>query len=110
MSSAEDQLLSTASVRRRYDGVSDMWIWRRLADDPTFPRPLYIRRRRYWSLNALIVWERDLAVRPHSPRKAVEAQAAANPMTHVAFAKVRGEPTRELVPVGSSHTTRNPKL
>lgn len=25
-----------------------MWLWRRLKDDPTFPRPVYVSRRRYW--------------------------------------------------------------
>jgi predicted DNA-binding transcriptional regulator AlpA len=41
--------------------ASDMWLWRRLRDDSKFPRPIEIRRRRYWKLSELIMWERACA-------------------------------------------------
>lgn len=52
-----DTYLPIAEVRRRY-GVSDMTIWRWLADDRLgFPQPMRIRRRRFWKLSALLSWE-----------------------------------------------------
>lgn len=56
-----DSLLRTAHVRKRYGDVSHMWVERRLADDPNFPRPIYIAKRRFWRLGALIQWENGLA-------------------------------------------------
>lgn len=66
MSTTDDTLIPTAQVRRRYGGCSHMWIERRLKDDPTFPKPLYIAKRRYWRLGDLEAWERAVAVR-HQP-------------------------------------------
>ena len=54
----DDQHISTAQLRQRYGGVSHMWPERRLADDPDFPKPTYIAKRRYWRLGDLIAWER----------------------------------------------------
>lgn len=61
--SDDDTLLPTAKVRVRYGGCSAMWIERRLADDPTFPRPVYIAKRRFWRLGELVAWERSLPTR-----------------------------------------------
>lgn len=44
-------------VRERYGGVSDMWIVRRLAGDPEFPRPLLLGGRRFWRVTDLEAWE-----------------------------------------------------
>ena len=63
ISTVDDTLLPTARVRARYGEVSHMWIVRRLADDPKFPRPLYIAKRRFWRLGDLVNWERELATR-----------------------------------------------
>jgi hypothetical protein len=41
-----------------------MWVERRLKDDPTFPKPIYITNRRFWRVADLIVWERAQVVRP----------------------------------------------
>jgi predicted DNA-binding transcriptional regulator AlpA len=60
MPAIQPVFLSAAQVRERY-GVSFMWIERRLADHPDFPRPLYIGRRRFWKLASLEAWERKLA-------------------------------------------------
>jgi hypothetical protein len=45
------------AIRTRYGGRSHMWIVRLLENDPTFPRPLLIRGRRYWRLSELTAWE-----------------------------------------------------
>ncbi len=39
----DDVLGSTAEFRRVLGGVSNMFIHRRLQDDPTFPRPIQFR-------------------------------------------------------------------
>lgn len=43
-----ERRIKSSTVRDICGGVSDMWLWRRLKDDPTFPRPVYVSRRRYW--------------------------------------------------------------
>jgi len=41
--------LPAAQVRQRYGGISDMTLWRWLNDPALdFPKPLRIKRRRYW--------------------------------------------------------------
>ncbi|MDI3564937.1 hypothetical protein [Bradyrhizobium sp. Arg816] len=63
--SADDPnaLIPTSQLRARYGGVSHMWVERRLKDDPAFPRPLYIAKRRFWRLGELATWERSVAAR-----------------------------------------------
>jgi hypothetical protein len=56
----DDTLIGSAKVKKRYGGVSSMWIERRLASDPNFPRPIYIAKRRFWRLGDLVAWERSL--------------------------------------------------
>lgn len=52
-------LLSAPAVRRRYNNLSDMGLWRWLRDPELgFPQPIYIRKRRYWQLGTLEAWER----------------------------------------------------
>jgi hypothetical protein len=47
-----DTYLNSRQVRERYGHASDMWLWRRLNEDGgKFPKPLIIRRRRFWRLN-----------------------------------------------------------
>jgi hypothetical protein len=53
------EFLSAASVRHRYDAISDMTLWRWLQDPKSgFPKPLYIGRFRYWRLAELQAFER----------------------------------------------------
>lgn len=53
-----DGYLSSAAVRARYGGRSDMTLWRWLADDELgFPKPIRIQRRRFWRLSELQEWE-----------------------------------------------------
>ncbi|MBR0796105.1 hypothetical protein JQ615_11965 [Bradyrhizobium jicamae] len=73
---SEDSLIPTSDVRARYGGRSHMWIERRLKDDPTFPRPIYIARMRYWRLAELIAWERAKAA-AERPAIVVPRQPAA---------------------------------
>lgn len=44
----EDFLLRAGPFKTLLGGVSDMFICRRLKDDPDFPKPLYIGGLRYW--------------------------------------------------------------
>ena len=55
--------VNARQVRNRYGGVSHMWIERRIADDPTFPKPVYLGARRYWHIEALEAWERAVAAK-----------------------------------------------
>jgi hypothetical protein len=48
MSDDQNTLIPAKQLRARYGDVSHMWIERKLANDPTFPRPVYISTRRYW--------------------------------------------------------------
>ncbi|MAU53986.1 MAG: transcriptional regulator [Roseovarius sp.] len=51
------RLLTAAAVRDALGGVSDMTLWRWLNDPAlSFPRPIYIARRRYWREADVIEW------------------------------------------------------
>jgi predicted DNA-binding transcriptional regulator AlpA len=56
----DDQLLNAAETRRLLGDVSDMWIHRRLNDDPTFPRPRYVNHLRFWLRSDLVTWIEQL--------------------------------------------------
>jgi len=58
----DDKLLPTSAVQKRYGDRSRMWIERRLDDDPAFPKPIYIAKRRYWHLSELVAYERGKVV------------------------------------------------
>jgi hypothetical protein len=58
-----EQFLSSRQTRARYGDVSDMWLHRRLNDGSGFPRPIYIRGRRFWRLSGLVDWEEKIAAR-----------------------------------------------
>ncbi len=49
--------LTAGQVRARYGGRSDMWLWRRLEDDPHFPKPMRVKTKRYWRVADLLEWE-----------------------------------------------------
>jgi len=54
--------IGARAVRARYDGASDMRIWRWLhKPELGFPKPIYINRRRYWNVVELEAWERSRA-------------------------------------------------
>ena len=57
-----DTYLSSAQVRTRYGGISDMTLWRWLRDlQMRFPAPVMIRRRRYWREADLAEFDRRTA-------------------------------------------------
>lgn len=53
--------INTGQVCARYGGRSRMWFERLLRDDLEFPRPMYIRKIRYFKLADVIAWERKRA-------------------------------------------------
>ena len=57
------EFVPARAVRQRYGNVSHMWIERRLKDDPSFPRPIYFGRLRFWRIEDLREWERACAKR-----------------------------------------------
>jgi predicted DNA-binding transcriptional regulator AlpA len=50
----------------RYAGRSDMWIWRRLKNDPDFPKPFIIGNKRFWRLSELLAYEELKRGRQHA--------------------------------------------
>lgn len=47
--SALNKLITARVVRELCGGISDMSLWRWLADpDLNFPKPVYIQKRRFW--------------------------------------------------------------
>lgn len=72
MSKEEPVYITTRQLRNRYGGVSNMWIERRLADDPEFPKPIYFGARRFWSLAAVEVWERKTTAKSQPQARAFD--------------------------------------
>jgi predicted DNA-binding transcriptional regulator AlpA len=58
---AADGFLTSAQVRQRYGGASDMWLHRRLRDGSGFPKPMLVEGRRFWRISELEAWERARA-------------------------------------------------
>lgn len=53
----EHKLISASAVRDLCGGISDMSLWRWLADpELEFPRPIVINRRRYWREADMLAW------------------------------------------------------
>jgi len=43
---------------RQIVGISDMGLWRWLRDESlNFPKPIYIRKRRYWDADEIDQWQ-----------------------------------------------------
>jgi hypothetical protein len=64
---------TAATLKRRFDNVSDMWLFRRIRDDG-FPAPVHFGTpQRYWRMTDVIAWERAAIERgcPSSNRKAL---------------------------------------
>jgi hypothetical protein len=59
----DDVLLTSAQLRRRWGGCSDMLLWRRLHSDPEMPVPVRMCNRRYWYLSAIVAYEQRLIER-----------------------------------------------
>ena len=67
--------LKTQQVQARYGGCSHMFIERRLKNDPTFPRPTFIGRLRFWRLSDLEAWEAAQADRKATAHGQLSAYA-----------------------------------
>ncbi len=64
VNSSINKIIQAAKVRALCGGVSDMTLWRWLDHpDLDFPRPIYIRRRRYWREADIAAWlaEREVS-------------------------------------------------
>jgi hypothetical protein len=62
--------MSASQLRVRYGGVSHMWIERRLASDPDFPKPEISDPQRLWRITTVEAYERLCATRPRKQRRA----------------------------------------
>jgi hypothetical protein len=50
--------LTAPQVRERLGNISEMTLWNWIRHDGmSFPRPVYINRRRFWALSDLEAWE-----------------------------------------------------
>jgi predicted DNA-binding transcriptional regulator AlpA len=45
-------------VRARYGGVSDMWLYRKVKNDPNFPKPVYLGRLMMFAVAELDEYDR----------------------------------------------------
>ena len=56
-----DKQITSKELREVLGGISDMSLWRFLHDPYLkFPKPTYIKRRRFWSKNELEAWFHSL--------------------------------------------------
>jgi predicted DNA-binding transcriptional regulator AlpA len=54
---SQNRRISANAVRDLCGGISDMSLWRWLADPALeFPRPIHIARRRYWREAEVLAW------------------------------------------------------
>lgn len=53
--------ISAPQLLDRYGGRSHMWLVRKLAADPKFPKPVYFGRLRFFEIAALEQYERQRA-------------------------------------------------
>jgi hypothetical protein len=49
--------LTARQVLNRYNRINLGWLWRRLKNDPRFPKPIYIADVRYWRVADLEAYE-----------------------------------------------------
>lgn len=59
---AGSKYISAPQLLDRYGGRSHMWLHRKLADDPKFPKPVYFGRLRFFELAELEAYERQCAL------------------------------------------------
>ena len=56
-----DRYLNSRQVRDRYNGISQMALWRWI-HDRGFPKPsMYVGKRRWWLESVVVAWERQRA-------------------------------------------------
>jgi predicted DNA-binding transcriptional regulator AlpA len=80
MAHDDEALMTSRQVRDDLGGVSQMWLHRRLTTDPTFPKPTYIAKRRYWTRGQLRAWKHSKVVgsapKPVAPPREAATVAA----------------------------------
>jgi predicted DNA-binding transcriptional regulator AlpA len=87
----DEIFLNAAQVKKRYGGVSDMALFRWLADeDIGFPPPVEIGLRRYWRLSELLKFEARCATR-RAERHIKQRQATGRQRGAAAAADASGE-------------------
>ena len=60
----DDPLVSAKTVRQEFDEISDMTLWRWIEDEAlNFPKPIYIRRRRFWRQSEIQKFKESVATR-----------------------------------------------
>lgn len=60
--------ITSKRVRKRYDDISDMTLWRWLRDPSmSFPKPMIINRRRYWLESDLDAWDKSKRMTAAAP-------------------------------------------
>jgi len=57
------QYVTGRQLRERYGGRSEMWLARIMRADADFPRPIVIGRYRFWALDQIESYERDVAAK-----------------------------------------------
>ena len=74
MSLQESETYITApQLRERFGGRSDVWLWRLLNDErANFPKPVIVRRCRYFPLSEIEAWEESN--RAHPKREVADAR------------------------------------
>ncbi len=56
--------MTTPQLLRRYGGRSAMWLWRKLRDDPDFPKPIYMGpKNRMFSVAECDAYDRNLILK-----------------------------------------------
>ena len=62
-----ERRITSKHIREMLGSISDMTLWRYLHDPYlNFPKPIYIKKRRYWQESEVISW---LESQKHSPNK-----------------------------------------
>ena len=57
--------VTAPQLRARFGGRSDVWLWRLLNDNrANFPRPVMVRRYRYWKISEVEAWEEANRAKP----------------------------------------------
>jgi hypothetical protein len=54
-------LMTAKQLRERYGNRSKMWLGRRIESDPTFPRPVYIGRYRFFKVEEVEAYDASLS-------------------------------------------------
>ena len=53
-----ERYITAPQLRARFGGRSDVWLWRLLNDErANFPKPIMVRRYRYFRLSEVERWE-----------------------------------------------------